>query len=448
MTTMVTAVKDETLRRYRPYPAYKDSGVEWLGDIPAHWDVKRLKYVAPLRITKLDIKPDDAVYVGLENVESWTGRLLLESQPESVDSIVGAFRAGDVLFGKLRPYLAKVARPDFDGVCTSEILSLRPAAGCTQSYVMYGLLNAPYIRWLDSFTYGTKMPRLSPSQVAGSFVSQPPLEEQRAIANFLNHETARIDALVAKKQRLIELLQEQRAGLITRAVTKGLDPSVPMKDSGVEWLDQYPKHWNGLPLKRWVGVKITDGPHETPELLPNGVDFISAEAVNEGRINFERRRGFISSELHAIYCRKCRPARDDILMCKSGATTGKLARVDVDFEFSVWSPLAMIRACKSRIMPAFLEMALQSDYVQHQIRRTWSAGTQPNISMGDLEQLFVVAPPLGEQAAILDCLGRTIGGFGVLIGRVKEAIERLNELRTAVISAAVTGKIDVRQEVT
>lgn len=91
-------------RRFKPYPAYKSSGVEWLGEIPAHWEVKRLKYVAPARISKLDDKPDDAIYVGLEHVESWTGRLLLENQPETVDSIVGSFRAGDVLFGKLRPY--------------------------------------------------------------------------------------------------------------------------------------------------------------------------------------------------------------------------------------------------------------------------------------------------------------------------------------------------------
>jgi type I restriction enzyme S subunit len=168
----------EPLRRFKPYPAYKDSGVEWLGEIPAHWEVKRLKYVAPARISKLDVKPDDAVYVGLEHVESWTGRLLLENQPETVDSVVGSFRAGDVLFGKLRPYLAKVARPDFDGVCTSEILPLRPVPECSQSYLMYELLNAPYIRWLDSLTYGTKMPRVSPDQVASSFVGLPPPPEQ------------------------------------------------------------------------------------------------------------------------------------------------------------------------------------------------------------------------------------------------------------------------------
>ena len=119
------------------------------------------------------------------------------------------------------------------------------------------------------------------------------------------------------------MLQEKRTALISRAVTKGLDPNVPMKDSGVEWLGAIPAHWTGLPLKRWVAAKITDGPHETPELLPNGVDFISAEAVSEGKIDFEKRRGFISPELHTQYSRKCKPVRDDILICKSGATTGK-----------------------------------------------------------------------------------------------------------------------------
>jgi type I restriction enzyme S subunit len=220
-----------------------------------------------------------------------------------------------------------------------------------------------------------------------------------------------------------------------------------MKDSGVEWLDQYPAHWTGLPLKRWVAIKITDGPHETPELVTEGVDFVSAEAVQDGRIDFEKRRGFISPDLHAYYCRKCRPVRDDILICKSGATTGKLARVEVDVEFSVWSPLALVRANRSRVLPEFLELALGSEYVQKQIRRTWSAGTQPNISMGDLEQLFVVAPQVQEQAEILAHVEQESGGFRLLGARIREAIDRLKELRTALISAAVTGKIDVREEV-
>ena len=179
MTEAIERIEKAQPRRFRRYPEYKDSGIEWLGEIPAHWSAKRLKFVVPARISKLDTKPDNVAYVGLEHIESWTGRLLLETQPESVDSVVSSFVRGDVLFGKLRPYLAKAARPDFDGVCTSEILSLRPTHGCFQSYVMYCLLNAPYIHWLDSMTYGTKMPRVSPDQVGSSRIPLPPEFEQR-----------------------------------------------------------------------------------------------------------------------------------------------------------------------------------------------------------------------------------------------------------------------------
>ena len=227
MTEVTDRIREARPRRFRPYPAYKDSGVKWLGEIPAHWSTKKLKFLAPLRISKLDTKPSDAVYVGLEHVESWTGRLLLETQPESVDSVVSSFAAGDVLFGKLRPYLAKAARPDFDGVCSSEILVLRPIPGSFQSYLMYCLLNAPYIRWLDSLTYGAKMPRVSPDQVVNCRAPLPPEPEQRSIAAFLDRETAKIDALVAKKERLIGLLQEKRKALVTRTVTRGPRPERP-----------------------------------------------------------------------------------------------------------------------------------------------------------------------------------------------------------------------------
>ena len=207
-----------------PYPTHKPSGVSWLGEVPSHWEVRRLKFSAPFRTRKLDSKPEKAIYVGLENIESWTGRLLLDKQPDSVDGIVGFFNAGDVLFGKLRPYLAKSARPNFEGVSTSEILALRPQDECLQSYLMYCLLNESYILWIDNLTYGAKMPRVSPDQVASSFMPLPPLPEQRAIAAFLDRETAKIDVLVAKKERLIELLQEKRSALISHAVTRVLDP--------------------------------------------------------------------------------------------------------------------------------------------------------------------------------------------------------------------------------
>ena len=201
----------------------KDSGIQRLGAIPAHWQMKRLKYSAPFRTSRLDHKSRDAIYVGLENIEPWTGKLFLDEQTDTIDGTVVIFSAGDVLFGKLRPYLAKSARPDFAGVATSEILALCPQARYLQSYVWYCLLSRSYILWLDTLAYGAKMPRVSPDEVAGSFMPFPPFLEQRAITALLDRETSKIDDLVAKVKDAIMLLKERRTTLISATVTGKID---------------------------------------------------------------------------------------------------------------------------------------------------------------------------------------------------------------------------------
>ncbi|MGH8226522.1 MAG: restriction endonuclease subunit S [Steroidobacteraceae bacterium] len=456
MSEAKDSAREPSLRQFKPYRAYKDSGVEWLGEIPAHWEVAPVYARFEIALGKmLDAKRVTGEFSGryVRNVDVQWDAVNADDLPEMDfapwERERYLLRLGDLLVcegGEVGR--TAIWRGELDECFYQKAIHrVRPRSAEESSRFFYYLMytftkcgvfvaggNANTIDHLTAVQLRHyRMPFASPL-------------EQRAIAAFLDRETARIDGLVAKKERLIELLQEQRTALITRAVTKGLDPNVPMKNSGIEWLDVYPRHWTGLPLKRWITAKITDGPHETPELVPEGVDFVSAEAVSNGQIDFNKRRGFITADLHEFYCRKCRPARDDILICKSGATTGKLARVDVDVEFSVWSPLALVRACRSRVLPRFLELALGAEYVQKQIKRTWSAGTQPNISMGDLEQLFVVAPQIDEQYKILDFIERRTGEFGRLGSRIHDAIERLKELRTALISAAVTGKIDVREE--
>ncbi len=214
------------------------------------------------------------------------------------------------------------------------------------------------------------------------------------------------------------------------------------QDSGIEWLGKIPEHWSGTALKRWVEVKITDGPHETPEFVDEGIPFASADAVRNGRIDFDFKRGYIRPELHARYIRKVHPKRDDIFMVKSGATTGKLAIVDVDFEFSVWSPLALIRANPENLTPNFLFSALHADYIQNQVQRTWSEGTQPNISMAAIERLYVVAPPLSEQRAIATFLDHKTAHIDALIAKKEHQVELLQEKRAALISHAVTKGLD------
>lgn len=416
-----------TTRRFKPYPAYKDSGVEWLGELPAHWEVKRLKYVAPARISKLDVKPDDAIYVGLEHVESWTGRLLLDNQPDTVDSVVGSFRAGDVLFGKLRPYLAKVARPDFDGVCTSEILPLRPVPECWQSYAMYELLNAPYISWLGSLTYGSKMPRVSPDQVTGSFVGMPPLPEQRAIATFLDRETAKIDALVTKKQRLINLLHEKRAALITRAVTNGLDPDAPMKDSGVEWLGEIPSHWKVKELKR----AFTNLDHRRVPLS------------GEERATMTKQYPYYGASGIIDYVDNFLFDEPLILIAEDGANL-----------FSRSTPLAFVAVGEYWVnnhahilKPHDGMISYWAHLLGTIVFDPWISGSaQPKLTSESLGSIPLPVPPVSERQAIDSVLGDIAKNFDPLLAQVRNAIDRLAELRTALISAAATGKIDVREE--
>jgi len=161
-----------------------------------------------------------------------------------------------VLFGKLRPYLAKVVYADFDGVCTSELLTLQPIPEADGKFLFYLLLSDGFISLVNSMTYGTKMPRASSEQIGNISAPLPPLPEQRAIATFLDRETARLDTLIAKKERLVELLGEKRAALISQAVTRGLDPTTPMKDSGVPWLGQVPKHWEVFPVHARYEVQL------------------------------------------------------------------------------------------------------------------------------------------------------------------------------------------------
>lgn len=434
-------------RAYKPYAAYKDSGVEWLGEIPAEWEVKRLKVVAPISAAKMIEKPDGTTYVGLENVESWTSRLLLDNQPESVDSVVVAFRSGDVLFGKLRPYLAKVARPDFDGVCTSEILPLRPSEEIDGNFLRYALLNAQFIDALNALTYGTKMPRVSPDQIGTAPTAVPSLPEQRAIATFLDRETARIDALVAKKERLITLLQERRTALITRAVTKGLDPAAPMKDSGVEWLGEIPAHWELKPLRTTViscqnGVWGDDPDGDRDVVCVRVADFdrvalgvdISDPTLRAIEPRVVAERGLRSG---------------DLLLEKSGGGENQPVGAVVIYSHSttaVCSNFVARVVVSDTCDPQFLVYLHKALYAMRVNTRhiKQSTGIQ-NLDSSSYFGESVGVPTFAEQRVIAAQLARDTARIDDLMSRIQAAISRLHELRTALISAAVTGKIDVRE---
>lgn len=441
--------------RYDPYSNYKPSAVGWIRDTPQHWRLKRLKYIANRADVKVDADETNPLpYVGLEQIDPWMGRLIGLDEDMVPTGVSNRFQPGDTLFGKLRPYLAKACNVDFEGLCSSELLVLR-GKGYDRGFLLYQLLSHGFINLVDSSTYGSKMPRASWDFIGVCELPVPPPDEQQAIARFLDTKTAQIDTLVEQKRQLIARLKEKRSALIARTVTRGLppeaakaaglNPNPTLKDSGVQWLTHLPEHWALSPLKRVVSMPITDGPHETPEFPTEGVPFVSAEAVQDGRVHLSSMRGFISREAHAVYSKKYCPKRDDIFIVKSGSTTGKVAIVDFDDEFNVWSPLAAVRCDLKKAHPAFLFFALSSEYFQGLVQVSWSFGTQPNIGMGVIGNLTVVLPPPAEQIHIAAFLKVQTERFGTLLARAQTAIDRLTEYRQALITSAVTGKIDVRE---
>jgi type I restriction enzyme S subunit len=210
------------------------------------------------------------------------------------------------------------------------------------------------------------------------------------------------------------------------------------KDPSIEWLDVIPAHWDYAPLKHVVQTRITDGPHETPEFHDEGIPFLSAEAVKSNSLDFSKKRGCITPDLHAIYSRKCLPRRGDIFMVKSGNTTGALAMVETDVNFNIWSPLALVRTNSELMFNRFLFYVMCSDFFQRSVQLSWSQGTQPNIGMGVIENLITSCPSTTEQKLIASFLDHETAKIDRLIARHERLIELLKEKRQAVISHAVT----------
>jgi type I restriction enzyme S subunit len=219
------------------------------------------------------------------------------------------------------------------------------------------------------------------------------------------------------------------------------------KPSEIVWIGDVPGHWNLKRLKDLVNPKITDGPHETPELVDDedSIPFVSAEAITENGINYELRGGNISKEQDKIYSQKCKPQRNDIFIVKSGSTTGRIGYVDTDLDFNIWSPLALVRSNK-KTSTRFLFHFLSSDCIQRQIQNSWSFGTQPNIGMGVIERLEISIPEYDEQLTIANYLDLQTQKIDRLIANKKAQAEKLKELRQIEINNAVTKGLNPNAE--
>ena len=433
--------------QYRPYPAYKDSGVEWLREIPEHWEVARADSL--FRYEKIQIEPStiseqSIFHYSIPAIQE-TGNGVFES-PADIDSAKLQVFGHRLLVSKLNPRKGVVLVADekpVPTICSTEFVPLE-IRSCDLEWAFYLYSSEPTRQRLSAVVRSATRShqRAEVAEVLKMWHGVPPHSEQRAIAAFLDRETAQIDALVAKKKRLIELLQEKRTALISDAVTKGLDPDVLLKDSGVEWLGEIPAHWEVEQLNRVV-TKFVDYRGKTPEKVPFGVPLVTAKNIKNQMIDFSESQEYIREELYPLWMVRGFPESGDVVVTTE-APLGESAQI-TDTNVALAQRIILLKADKDKVTNDYLKYHFVGDSGHCELQTRATGSTAIGIKASHMKASLITIPPIIEQRAIAAFLDRETSQIDALETKVQEAIDRLKELRTALISAAVTGKIDVRE---
>lgn len=416
----------------------KDSGIEWIGEIPEDWKKNRFKYSGRFVKGKIpntiNSEGIGIPYIGASEMNSREFKNFTE------DSSVVLCDEKDILILWDGANAGNVAT-DLQGVVSSTIVKYSLYnKKAVQRYVYYLLKYAE--KYFKDKVNGTTIPHMNSQYIDDIPLLLPSMSVQENIADYLDKKCSQIDELIANNQSQIDKLKEYKQSVITQVVTKGLDPNVETKEEINLFYGITPLKWSITKTLNALCMNITDGPHTTPILYDNGIDFISAEAIKNGKIDFNYKRGYISKEFYDECCLKYLPQKNDIYMVKSGATTGKVAIVDTDKKFTIWSPLAVYR-CNDKMYYKYLYYVLQSSGYQQQVQLKWSFGTQQNIGMRVLETILLPMPSIKEQHKIADYLDQKCSQIDSLIEIKQQKIEKLQEYKKSLIYEYVTGKKEV-----
>ncbi|ELE9744202.1 restriction endonuclease subunit S [Enterobacter kobei] len=440
------------MAKYKAYPEYKDSGVEWLGELPAHWTTLAIKHVAQLNPSKSSISVEKmkgmCSFIPMEKLKF--NSLCLDEIKDVTDVYNGYtyFENEDILIAKVTPCFENknmVVAHDLNngiGFGSSEIYVLRCNDIINNNFLFYRLQEDNFMSIAEGAMTGAGGLKRVPSEVLNNFkFGLPSKKEQSIIVDFLDHETTKIDNMIEKQQQLIELLKEKRQAVISHAVTKGLNSDAPMKDSGVEWLGEVPEHWVPIQLGK-LCYQVSDGPHFSPNYVDSGVLFISARNIKVNGWSLDDAK-YITEKDYNEFSKRVIPEIGDVLYTKGG-TTGIARTVDIEDKFQVWVHVAVLKILKEKAVPDFIAYSLNGTSCYAQSQLYTQGATNNDLGLTRLIKIWLALPPKNEQQEIVDALNSITKKYDVVTDNAMTAITILLERRAALISAAVTGRIDVR----
>lgn len=443
------------MSHYKPYPAYKDSGVEWLGRVPGHWEVSPLRYVVTFRSggtpskEKLEYWDGDIPWASAkdlkkEQLEDTQDHLTELAVASGAASLVPAGSVLVVVRGMILARIFPVAEALVPMAINQDLKALHASSRLKGRFLAHLLrgLAAESLSRLEEAGHGTKALRME--AWTSMQLTVPPKEEQCAILSRLDRETARIDALVEKKTRFIELLREKRQALITHAVTQGLDPNVKMKDSGVEWLGEVPEHWDVLQLRHTAQLESGHTPSRSkPEYWVDcNVPWFTLADVWQVRSGEQKYVSETSEKVSQLGLEnssaRLLPAGSVFLSRTASVGFPGIMKVDMatSQDFAVWT-------CSDELFNEYLYYVLLG--MKPDFDRLMMGSTHKTIYMPDIEAIRIARPPVDEQQYIVSALSDQLGRFKAVIEKTERSIELLKERRSALITAAVTGQIDLRE---
>ena len=431
------------------YPAYKDSGVDWLGEVPLGWRVGNLKHALVELVSGGTPESNNSAYwsdgdgIPWVAISDMTRGSIVDSTAKSLTEAglkskgLRVIPAGGLLYS-IYASIGKVAVLGLNAATNQAILGLMlDSQVAEQSFIKWWLVSLE--GWVKTMASSNTQDNLNAEKVRNLPLVFPSLLEQAQVAHFLDHQTARIDALIEEQQRLIELLKEKRQAVISHAVTKGLDPTVPMKNSGVEWLGEVPAHWQVGALGYFAGIDTGATPDRgNPEYWGGDIPWIKTGEVNYE--NISQAEEHITREGVKNSAAKVAP-KGTLLMAMygQGVTRGRVAILDIEAAYN--------QACAgifvdSRIRVEYLRLFFIAAYPY--IRDGGNETSQMNLSSGHIAKINITVPPISEQMSVEHFLNTEMVRFDSLINEAGLLATHLQERRSALISAAVTGKIDVR----
>lgn len=417
----------------------KDSGIEWIGEIPEGWEVTKLKYLSTFPIEKN--ARTDSPYIGLENIESWTGRYV-SSDSQCDKSQALAFFENNILFGKLRPYLAKVFCASNDGCCSSEFCILNFSSSVNIRYFWNLLISPTFIDHVTKSTYGTKMPRANTDFIKNICVPVPPRIEQDRIALYLDATSAKIDSLISETRSSIEEYKKLKQAVITQAVTKGVRGEREMKDSGVEWAGLVPHHWGVAKIGSIGQTSSGATPLRSKEASffdDATIRWVRTLDLNDGLV-YDSSEKITELALASSACSIMPKGTVCVAMYGGAGTIGKCGLLMSDCATN--QAVCSIVCNREIVSPIFLLMqllALKSYWMKYAV------GTRkdPNISQDVVARMKILIPPLDEQKEITDYLDAKCAEIDKLIAKKEQLVKELESYKKSLIYEVVTGKREV-----